>query len=229
VRLVLTQSLAICLVLSPILSCRSWKASSPQTGSTSGPWRSKAEGDGPNHKGKPGPYLPFSGTKTQNGKVRHELNLYRFGMDRFEDGKLTTDTWERWELKCQDPDPQPMFAAKGGLCTLERIKVYKESTNSGIIIENYSTRGGTLKITRADWSEGILDFEFGDEYEDNPFQCQLQFEQIGGSAYLRSFRAVAVKKSDLSGKMFTIEYRPAEHSHTLNIPLSMTGMKAGNQ
>ena len=149
-------------------------------------------------------------------------------MDRFEDGKPATDTWERWELKCIDPDPQPMFAGKGGFCTLERIIVMKTLSLSLVLIKNYSTRGGTIKITKADWGEGILDFEFGDEYEDNPFQCQLQFEQIDGAAFLRSFRAVAVKKSDLSGKMFTIEYRPAEYSYTLNVPLSMTGMKAGN-
>ena len=226
-RLVLTQFLVICLALIPTVSCRSWKEVSPQAGSTGGPWRSKAESDGPNHKGKPGPYLPFSGTKTQNGKVRHEVNLYGFGMDRFEDGKLANDTWERWELKYQDPDPQPTFAANGGLCTLERIVAMKSNSHSIIFVKDYSTRGGTLKITGADWSEGILNFEFGDEYEDNPFQCQLQFEQIEGSTYLRSFRAVAVKKSEFNGKMFIIEYRPAEHSYTLNIPLSMTGMKTG--
>ena len=195
------------LALIPTISCRPWKQDSPPVNQAEGPWRSKATTDGPNWKGKPGPYLAFSGTKAQYGKVHHEVNLYGFGMD---------------------PDPQPMFAGKGGFCTLERIIVMKTLSLSLVLIKNYSTRGGTIKITKADWGEGILDFEFGDEYEDNPFQCQLQFEQIDGAAFLRSFRAVAVKKSDLSGKMFTIEYRPAEYSYTLNVPLSMTGMKAGN-
>lgn len=228
-RLFLVQILATSLALIPAVSCKSWNGSSPKADVNTGPWRSSAGDNGPNHHGKPGPYLPFSGTKMVNGKTRSEVNLYGFGMDRFEDGKLAPDIWERWELKCQDPDPQPRYANGGGVCTLERIIIYKEGLKSAaIIIKTYSTRNGTLKITKADWSNRILDFEFGDEYEDNPFQCQLQFEQIENAAYLHSFRAVAVKKSELSGKMFTVEYRPSEHSHTLNIPLSMTGMKAGS-
>jgi len=194
-----------------------------------GPWQSKAQSDIPFVKNGLGPLLAFSGTRVRDGKVQNEVNLYGFGMDRWEDGKPVTSTWEKWELKCQDPCYTPMFRDRGIYCQLERIIIYKGTNLSDIDIRHYSTIEGNLKVSHADWQAGALDFEFGDPLDGNPVQCQLRYKQTPDGTFLSSFRGAAIKRSDLSGKIFTVEYRPAEHSYTLNVPIAMAGMKSGTR
>ena len=219
----------VCISVVLTLACQFSNKAQKSGPEADGPWKSEARQGGPFVKGRTGPYLPFSGIHQKDGKVQNEVNLYGFGMDRWEDGKQVTSTWEKWELKCQDPCYTPMFADKGVYCQLERIIIYTGSTLSQIDIQRYSTLEGNLKVTRADWKAGVLNFEFGNPMEGSPVQCELMYEQIGDAVHLRSFRGAAIKQSDISGKMFTVEYRPAEYSYTLNVPVAMIGMKPGKQ
>lgn len=216
-----------CVLAFISIGCNNFNLTDKFRTDANSPWQSKAQSDIPFVKDGLGPFLAFSGTRIRDGKIQNEVNLYGFGMDRWENGKKVTSTWEKWELKCQDPCYTPMFQDKGIYCQLERIIIYKGANLSEIDIKRYSTLEGNLKITHADWQVGALDFEFGDVVDGNPTHCELRYKQTPEGTFLTSFRGAAIKRSDLSGNMFTVEYRPAEHSYTLNVPIAMTGMKSG--
>lgn len=191
-------------------------------------------GDGKGHM------LAFTGTRKpdKQGKVQHELNLYNLGIDHWEDGKLVDDLWERWSLKLADPSFSPRITGKGPHGTLERMifsRSWGKDNTAAVDVRNYSTTDGDFKILRLDWKKCELDFQIVTMAGDPPIECEVRWtednsrDSIIAFAYLNSFRGLVTIRTLINKQLVSIEYRPTEYSHVLNLPMEMKGMKTAGQ
>jgi len=154
------------------------------------------------------------------------LFAYDYAVERWQDGQKENAHWERWTIKCQDRPVLPSDPP-GTWCDIERLLVF-EFVGTRVGVLNHSTFDGSLKVLRADWDAGALDLRL--IYADGSsldVELRLGYDD-GNLTRLRSFRGVAVTR-DATGdrKLHTWEYRLAEYSYTLNVPVTMRGRKSG--
>lgn len=191
-------------------------------------------GDGKDHM------LVFTGTRKpdKQGKAQHELNIRNLGIDHWEDGKLVDDLWERWELKLADPSFSPAITGKGPHGTLERMifsRAWSQGNTAAVEIRNYSTTDGDFKILRLDWEKCELDFQLIGSTVDPPIECEVRWEveksanPVLAFAYLKSLRGLVTIRTLIKKQLVSIEYRPTEYNHVLNLPMEMKGMKTAGQ
>jgi hypothetical protein len=159
-----------------------------------------------------------------DGKYHLSAN---FGIEQWENGKLTTHRYQIWDLLCS---PQT-YGAKFPFdiwCSLERIVIDNDLAGKGtkyIGGQKHYVEAETFKVTYVDWPAGKFDFEIV-LTDTSTVQVALRFKRWRDTLFLDSFKAIGVAPGIFSYSLAAIEYRIPEYSYILNIPTEMKGRKS---
>ena len=159
--------------------------------------------------------------------AQSEYNLtFYFGIEQWEDGKLTTHRRQQWDLQCSYPEPATNRPNTS--CSLKRVVIDEELTpGSGAIIgtTKHDSSQGTLRLINTDWERGRLDFTI--VYSDGgTTEVMLRMKRKDNIFYLDSFKATAITRGTLVlTPLTTIEYRIPKYTYTLNVPVLMRGLR----
>lgn len=158
--------------------------------------------------------------------AKYDLTFY-FGIEQWEDGKLTTHRRQQWDLHCSYPEPATN--RPNTWCSLKRVVIDEELTpRSGAIIgtTKHDSSDGTLRLIIADWESGRLDFTI--VYSDGgTTEVMLRMKREGNIFYLDSFKATAITRGTIFlTPLTTIEYRIPKYTYTLNVPVVMRGLRS---
>jgi len=156
-----------------------------------------------------------------------EYNLtFNFGIEQWENEKLSTFRHQKWFLDCSYPDP--LTRKPNTSCSLERTIIDNwGKTSPGVVIgtRNHNTLDGTLKLLDAQWQRGKLDFNI--VLDDNStIEVMLRMKLKDGSIYLDSFKAISIARGILSNSMSSIEYKIPKYTYILNVPFEMIGLRS---
>ena len=172
------------------------------------------------------PELIIGSITGKGANSKYDLTFY-FGIEQWEDGKLTTHRRQQWELHCSYPEPATN--RQNTWCSLKRVVINEELTpGSGAIIgtTKHDSSDGTLRLINADWERGRLDFTI--VYSDRgTTEVMLGMKREGNIFYLDSFKATAITRGTfVLTPLTTIEYRIPKYTYTLNVPVVMRGLKS---
>ena len=148
---------------------------------------------------------------------------FDFGLEQWEEGKRVTQRYHLWTLTCdanKRTGPVPS-------CDLDRVVHHDWGTLAGwrAFNSNESTTNGKLKIVRADWEKGKLDFDVIHPRPDDTTHVFMDLEYKGSLIHLSSFRATSTFRGRLTGDVFTIDLKIPQYTYTLNLPIEMRGLK----
>ena len=145
------------------------------------------------------------------------------GLEQWEEGKRVTQRYHLWRLTCdanKRTGPVPD-------CDLERVVHHDWGDLGGwrAFRANESTTNGKLKIVRADWEEGKLDFDVIHPRPDDTTHVFMDLEYKGSLIYMSSFRATSTFRGRLTGDVFTVDLKIPQYTYTLNLPIEMRGLQ----
>lgn len=145
---------------------------------------------------------------------------------QYSDGKRWTSRFEKWDLICEYPsvfgNPDETY------CHVERTRFLRLEDldyETGIAQLLHSSVGGTLKLTNADWEKGKLDFQLVHD-DGSTIEVMLRLRYENNSIHLKEFKAIGIVKGTLSDTMEVIEYRIPEYTYTLDMRVTMRGLKS---
>jgi hypothetical protein len=163
---------------------------------------------------------PVIGSHNENAMFWYTLDC-DFGLEQWENGKRSSQYYQRWSLKCQ----YPTILTHKTECSLERLVITDAPDQGGATFfsNNYSTEDNSLKLTQTDWEKGILDFQllYADQ---STTEVALRFSQDRSTLFLESFRAVSRRQGEHPGEVTTVEHRISEYTFQLYVPLLMKGL-----
>lgn len=165
------------------------------------------------------------GTAHRDGS--YNLNA-EFGIEQWEDGKLTTHRRQQWFLNCDYPEF--LTKAPKTWCSLDRVVIDEGLTqHSGAMIKSHQHHfsDGTLKLVRADWPRGVLDFTVVHR-DKSTIEVMLRMKIKDGLIHLDSFKGTGIARGLLSNTMTTIEYRIPRYTYMLSVPLEMRGLRSAS-
>jgi hypothetical protein len=96
---------------------------------------------------------------------------------------------------------------------------------TAITAHNHYSSDGTLKLLRADWQRGELDFNIVLS-DKSTIEVMLRMKFKDGSIYLGSFKAIGIARGILTDSMVPLEYKIPKYTYTLDIPVEMTGFRS---
>lgn len=151
-----------------------------------------------------------------------------FGIEQWEEGKLTTHRRQQWWLTCNYPEP--IGKRPETWCSLDRVVIDQPlppSPGSMIGAHKHFTSDGTLRIVRADWPSGILDFTIVLQDRSN-IEVMARMNIRDNLIILDSFKATSIARGLWSGKMSTIDFKIPKYSYTLSTPIELRGIRTAD-
>jgi hypothetical protein len=166
---------------------------------------------------------PWIGTIRDDGSYQLRFD---FGIEQWEEGKLTTHRKQQWVLRCSYPDPFENLSST--TCSLDRViidKGWRPSDGDMIGKHSHNSSDGTLKFVSVNWPRGVLDFTVV-HTDRSTIEVLMRFKAKGTILYLDSFKATGIARGVLSDSMSTIEYRIPKYSYVLSVPVDMRGLRS---
>jgi hypothetical protein len=170
-----------------------------------------------------GTYVGFYKEKGVDTKYNLTFN---FGIEQWENGKLTTHRKQQWILRCSYPDP--LEKKLETFCSLERVVIDdwgKLLSGAVITTHHHSSLEGTLRLLNVDWKRDQLDFTI--VYTDNTTsEVMIRLKFKDGIIYLDSFKAFGISRGVFSDSMEAIEYKIPKYTYIMNVPVEMRGLRS---
>lgn len=170
-----------------------------------------------------GPYIGYS--KGKGANVEYHLT-FNFGIEQWEEGKLSTFRYQQWLLQCAYPDPGTGQAQTW--CSLNRTVIDKWSEAMGgtvISTHKHYSAEETLKLRRINWQRGELDFHII-LTDGSTIEVMLRMKFKDNSIHLDSFKAIGIARGILTDTMVPLEYKIPRYTYTLNVPVEMIGLRS---
>jgi hypothetical protein len=167
------------------------------------------------------PAEPSVGFITDDGA--HQLT-FDFGIEQWEQGKLTSHRVQQWFLQCSYPDP--VTSQPSTSCWLYRTVIDRALTaSSGDIIsqQRHYSSDGTLKLLNIRWPNA-LDFTVVNT-DRSTIEVMLRLTKKENNLYLDSFKATGIARGVFSNSLTAIDFKIPKYTYTLNVPVKMNGLR----
>lgn len=165
--------------------------------------------------------IGFEGGK--DSTFNYNIN-FNFGIEQWEEGRLTTGRYQQWMLDCYLYNKQSDTS-----CNLERVVIDKwagELIGGAMVTthKHYSS-DGTLRLNAVDWQKGKLDFTIIFTDKDTA-EVMLRFKTKNTMLCLDSFKSFGIAKGWFSDSMVAVEYRIPKYTYILSVPMAMRGLRS---
>ena len=175
---------------------------------------------------------PMIGSRTQEGgTTAYRIWGFNFGMDQWEGSARTTSIRQRWRLSC-DSSSGAGVRGPAATCSLETDLIgggWGPPVGTTYNLHRYRTEDETLRVRRADWEGGVLDFTLIHP-DSGTTEASIRFEYSDDTMLLSSFKAVSASQNRLSNTPVSmIEYRIPAYSYAFYVPFPMKGLKSSGQ
>lgn len=178
---------------------------------------------------------PMIGSRT-TGKDEYSINMFEFGIEQLEDGKVGTFRRQRWILNCSYPEP--ITRRLQTYCNLERMVIddWNQASEAPrpslafpvVTVHAHNSEDGSLRDLQADWPSGKLDFKV--IYTDgDSTDVMIRFRWHGTAMHLTDFKGIGVTHGVVSDHLAAIEYRIPRYSSVLSVPIEVKGFKSSGE